>query len=160
MALIVVVPLKKGWAKGARIFNRTKLLGNQRLLLEGFALSVGIRIVIRHMGTRMSLGHTAIGPQQGNCFCSHGSASIRMEGQLCGLNLLLLDGLFNQSFCQGCGFSVSYHPAHHVATEDIEEDIKREVSPLGRSIKFRHGPRPPLGCPSCQPCGLVVGGMA
>jgi hypothetical protein len=55
--MVVVVPLKKGLTKGTRIFNRTKELGKLGLVLEGFELSFGIRVVIGAMGTRMSFGY-------------------------------------------------------------------------------------------------------
>ena len=41
MVMNMVVPIKKGLAKAASIFNRTELLGKLRLVLEGFELRYG-----------------------------------------------------------------------------------------------------------------------
>src|ERR1017187_7347801 len=36
------------------------------------------------------------------------------------------------------------HPAHHIAAEDIQDDVEVEVSPLGRSQQLRYIPGPNL----------------
>lgn len=134
MVVVVVVPLKKGLTKSAGLFNRTKELGKLGLVLEGFELSFGIRIVIGDMGTSMGFRHASIRQQQSNSLGSHRCPLVGMDRQLSRLDLLLEEGLFNQALCQGGCFPVSDHPAHHIATEDIEDDIEIEVRPFKRSM--------------------------
>ena len=63
MVMVVVVPIEEGLTKGTSIFNRAKLLGKLRLVLEGLELRFRIRIVIGDMGTRVSFGHAQITEQ-------------------------------------------------------------------------------------------------
>lgn len=51
------------------------------------------------------------------------------------------------------------HPADDVAAEDIEDDLKNEVRPLGRSQQFGVVPTPELIGRGGQKLGLLVGRM-
>lgn len=83
-----------------------------------------------------------------------------MNRQLFRLDLLFLHSLLNESFCQSGRFAVGHHPAHPIAAEDIQDDIKIEVGPFVRAMQFSNVPRPQLVCPGRQQFGLAVVGVA
>ena len=60
MVMLMVVPIEEGVTEAAGILNGAKLLGKQRLVLEGFELGLGKGIVIGDMRARVALGDAQI----------------------------------------------------------------------------------------------------
>ena len=63
--------------------------------------------------------------------------------------LITGDGLLAAGICKELpgelrAFAMGDHPADNVAAEDIEHDVKVEVSPLGRPKQFSDVPAPEL----------------
>ena len=66
------------------------------------------------------------------------------EGELVGFNVLLATALGDEALRERRTFSVSQHPANHVAGEDVEDDVEVVVGPLDGATKLRNIPRPNL----------------
>src|SRR3954471_8566007 len=84
---------------------------------------------------------------------------IGMDGQLSRFDPLFAAGIGNEAFGQFRTFAVSHHPAHHVATEDVEDHVEIEVGPLRRSQQFRDVPAPELVRTGSQQLGFRVSRM-
>lgn len=56
-----------------------------------------------------------------------------MNGQLVGLDSLLVAGCFNEVLSQGCGFLPCEHPADHITAEDVEDHIEVVVGSFDRT---------------------------
>ena len=67
-----------------------------------------------------------------------------MKGELVGFNVLLATALGDEALGERGTFSVSQHPANHVAGEDVEDDVEVVVGPLDGATKLRDIPRPNL----------------
>ena len=67
-----------------------------------------------------------------------------MKGGLVGFNVLLATALGDEALGERGTFSVSQHPANHVAGEDVEDDVEVVVGPLDGATKLRDIPRPNL----------------
>ena len=65
-----------------------------------------------------------------------------MDKELSRLYRLFFHRLFHQLTGKGGKFPVRHHPSHHIAAEDIENDIEVVIGPLCRSLKFGNIPRP------------------
>ena len=65
-----------------------------------------------------------------------------MDQKLSRLDQLFLHGLFNQFTGKDGEFSVGHHPAHHIAAEDVQNDIEIIIGPLLRSFQFGDIPGP------------------
>ena len=67
-----------------------------------------------------------------------------MHGELVWFNVLLATALGDEALRERGTFSVSQHPANHVAGEDVEDDVEVVVGPLDGATKLRYIPRPNL----------------
>src|SRR3990170_7245701 len=94
--------------------------------------------------------------QQCQGFSFHRFTIICMEGQLLRLYLLVSRSRSNQLACQFRAFPLGDHPAHNEATEDIDDSVQSEVSPLGRSTQLSNVPTPDLIRAHCQQFWFLV----
>lgn len=62
----------------------------------------------------MGFGNAQVRKHMGNDLRFHTGTTIRMDGQLTGLNVLFNTGLLYESFGQGILFPVSDHPSEDV----------------------------------------------
>ena len=67
-----------------------------------------------------------------------------MDGELIARDGLFAAGILKELPGELRAFAMGNHPADDVAAEDIEHDIKIEVSPLGRAKQFGYIPAPEL----------------
>ena len=72
------------------------------------------------------------------------AATVRLKGELVGFNVLLATALGDEALRERRTFSVSQHPANHVAGEDVEDDVEVVVGPLDGATELRNIPRPNL----------------
>src|ERR1700684_2587759 len=82
-----------------------------------------------------------------------------MNRQRARLDFLFATGVRNEPFGQLRTLTVGDHPAHHIATEDVEDDVEIEVCPLRRTEQFRDIPAPELVGSGLQQFGLAVSRM-
>src|ERR1035441_10260050 len=73
-----------------------------------------------------------------------------------GNDALFLACVGDQTLGQLGGFAGSHHPTHHVAAEDVQDDVEVEVSPLGRPQQLRYVPGPNLVGAGGQQFRLLV----
>ena len=92
----------------------------------------------------MGLGHAEITQEQSHGLASHRAATIRVHGELVWFNVLLATALGDEALRERGTFSVSQHPANHVAGKDVEDDVEVVVGPLDGATKLRYIPRPNL----------------
>jgi hypothetical protein len=81
----------------------------------------------------MAFGNTQICHEKGNRLRGHARSSIGMDQKLSRLDQLLLHGLFNQFKGKSGKLSLGHHPPHHIAAEDVQNDIEvinRSTSPV------------------------------
>jgi hypothetical protein len=67
-----------------------------------------------------------------------------VDGELTGGDLMLADGLLDESPGQFGAFLVRHHPAGDVPAEDVEDDVEVEVGPFGRTEQLGDVPTPKL----------------
>ena len=92
----------------------------------------------------MGLGNSEVSQEQSHGLASHRAATVRVKGELVGFNVLLATALGDEALRERRTFSVSQHPANHVAGEDVEDDVEVVVGPLDGATKLRNIPRPNL----------------
>src|ERR1035441_6369376 len=67
-----------------------------------------------------------------------------MEPQLVRLDVLLFATFLDQLSGQFCAFPRGHHPADDIPAEDIEDDVKVKVGPLGGAAQLGDVPTPQL----------------
>ena len=92
----------------------------------------------------MGLGNSEVSQEQTHGLAPHRAATVRVKGELVGFNVLLATALGDEALGERGTFSVSQHPANHVAGEDVEDDVEVVVGPLDGATKLRDIPRPNL----------------
>src|ERR1039457_1318905 len=107
-------------------------------------------------GSAMGFCHAQIGQHQRHRLRGHRGSSIRVYGQRSCGDALFLAGCRDQPLGQFGRFAGSYHPAHHIAAEDIEDDIEMEVGPFGWAQQLGYIPTPDLIGPGGQQLRLGV----
>ena len=103
----------------------------------------------------MGLGNSEVSQEQTHGLAPHRAATVRVKGELVGFNVLLATALGDEALGERGTFSVSQHPANHVAGEDVEDDVEVVVGPLGGATKLRDIPRPNWFGASANSSGLV-----
>src|SRR5215211_761395 len=96
--MLLVVPGKECACPSSRIRLAAKAARIIGTILQGLELSFRVGIIVGHMWARMGFRHTQIGQEKRHGFRSHGTASVRMDGELVGLNPLARTSFCNQFF--------------------------------------------------------------
>ena len=104
----------------------------------------------------MSFGYTQVGQHQRHWLRSHRGSAIGVDGQSACRDALSFAGCRDQPFGQLGGLAPGDHPAHHVAAEDVEDDVQVEIGPLGWTQQLRYIPAPDLIGPCGQQFRLLV----
>ena len=71
------------------------------MVLQGFELSLGKRVVIRHLRPAQRAGHTEVSEKLSGALARHWSSPIRVQGQDPGLDAMLQAALLDQPAGQG-----------------------------------------------------------
>jgi hypothetical protein len=108
------------------------------------------------MGPAVGLGDPQIGQQERHGLGPHRRAPVGMNPQAAGLDVLLFAGLPDQLLGQGRRFRRGDHPAHHVAAEDVQDDVEVEIRPLHRAEELGNVPGPDLVRGRGQKLGLSL----
>jgi hypothetical protein len=67
--------------------------------------------------------HAQIGHQESHRPRGHRGSAVGMDGQIAGNDALFVAGVGDQPLGQFGGFAPCHHPAHHVAAEDVQDDV-------------------------------------
>ena len=142
--VVMIVVVEELAAKHSAVLDATKTTGELRAILQRFELGLGVGIVVRDVGSGVGLGHAEISQEKSHRLTSHRAATIRVDGELLGFNVLLATALGDEAFRERGTFSLCQHPANHVAREDIEDDVEVVIGPLDGAAKLGDIPRPNL----------------
>src|SRR3972149_12004326 len=82
------------------------------------------RIVVRSVRTAMSLGDSQGAEQLGDRLGFHRRAAVRVDGELVGDNAFPETGLAEEFLGQRGALLLGKHPAHDVATENVQADVE------------------------------------
>ena len=96
------------------------------------------------MRARMRLDHIQVDQQLRDTLGDHRAPVVGVQGQLSGLDALLGTGLANEFLGEFFGFAFGDHPADHVTTVHIQNDIEVVVGPGGGATQFGNIPTPQL----------------
>ena len=133
--------------------------GKRGMVLQGFELSLGKRVVIRHLRPAQRAGHAEVSEKLSGALARHWSSPIRVQGQDPGLDAMLQAALLDQPAGQGRVLPVRHHPAHDVAAVDVHDDVEVVIAPLLRPEQPRDIPGPHLVRRRGHQLGLLVLGM-
>ena len=142
--MLVVVPEEEVLTEAACILNRAEAIRIAGPVLHGFKLGFGEGVVVRNMRTAMSLDDAQIGEEQSQGFGRHGRASIGMDGELAGRDVLLGAGIFNELAGQAGSLAWGDHPAGDITAENIEDDVQMVERPFDRTSELGNVPTPEL----------------
>ena len=140
--MVVVVPIEEcpcPTAGGDDAAKPGRIIGP---ILHRLELRLGKGIVIGCMGPGMTFANTKVNQQLSNCFGDHRRAAIGMQSQLLAINSLLAIAFSNELLGQVARLTFGYHPANHIATEDIKNDIQIEELPGDRPSELHDVPGP------------------
>ena len=117
-----------------------------------------VRVIIADIGSAVGLGHSDISHELGYGLGFHCRASIRMDGELAGLDSLFGARLFDELPGQSGAFTMGHHPADHITAEDVQDDIEVKIGPLYRPFELCDIPRPHLIRFTRKQFGLFIDG--
>lgn len=112
------------------------LLGCRNVSTNGLKLRFRVGVVVARMGSTMAFPNSQVGKEHCNGFGCHRGASVGMDDKISRLDPLLHCRVKKQVPSE-CGvFSRRLKPTHHIATEDIHDDIEVKVLPLRGPLSF------------------------
>jgi len=130
VAMLVVIPDEKLLTESAAIWEAAEAIRELRTVLQSSELAFRIRVVIGYIRSAVGLGDAEIGHEEGHRLRRHDPATVGVDVELTGGNLVLANGLLNELFGQFRTLPMRDHPADGIAAEDVEDDIEIEVGPL------------------------------
>ena len=160
MVMVLVVPIEEAAAEASGVLDAAEALGEARLILQGFEVAFGERVVVGGVRPVVRTGDAEIGEQQRGGLGLHRAAAIGVQGELTGRHVVFRDGVVEQRPEQRGAFGIGHAPADHAAAEDVENDVEIEVAPLRWPHQFGDVPGPDLVGTFGQKFGLLVDGMA
>ena len=125
--MLVVVVVEETAAEQPAVFGGTKTARKLRTVLHRLELGLGVGIVVRDVRSGVGLGNSEVSQEQSHGLASHRAATVRVKGELVGFNVLLATALGDEALRERRTFSVSQHPANHVAGEDVAALLRREA---------------------------------
>jgi len=93
VAMLAVVPGEERLAESAGVLEATEAIRKVRAVLQRVELGLGERVIVAGIGPAVCVGAPQVGKQPRHRFGWHGEVSIRMQGQLPRLDLLLRAGV-------------------------------------------------------------------
>ena len=132
MAVLGIVPAEERSTERLGLALIPELSGKRGMVLQGFELSLGKRVVIRHLRPAQRAGHAEVSEKLSGALARHWSSPIRVQGQDPGLDAMLQAALLDQPAGQGRVLPVRHHPAHDVAAVDVHDDVEVVIAPLLR----------------------------
>ena len=141
MAVLGIVPAEERSTERLGLALIPEPSGKRGMVLQGFELSLGKRVVIRHLRPAQRAGHAEVSEKLSGALARHWSSPIRVQGQDPGLDAMLQAALLDQPAGQGRVLPVRHHPAHDVAAVDVHDDVEVVIAPLLRPEQPRDYPR-------------------
>ena len=142
--MLVVVPLEKGLAKPARVFDRTETIRETRPVFQGAELAFRVRIVVGDVRAAVGFDDAQIGEQQSHGFRFHRRGAIGMDRELTRRDVLRVTGMLDEPLGQLGTFAMRDHPPDHETAENIEDDVEVIRSPFHRAAQLGNVPTPQL----------------
>jgi len=159
VAVFMVVPVEEPLAVSTGVFDRAEAIGEVGSVFQSFELRLGIRIVVLDVRAAVGLGDIEVDQERGNGLRSHAGTAIGMERQGARRDVLLLHSVGDELLGEFSGLAMSDEPADDVAAEDVEDHVKMEAGPFGRTLQLGDVPRPHFVWPDRQQFRLGVDGM-
>ena len=128
MAVLGIVPAEERSTERLGLALIPEPSGKRGMVLQGFELSLGKRVVIRHLRPAQRAGHAEVSEKLSGALARHWSSPIRVQGQDPGLDAMLQAALLDQPAGQGRVLPVRHHPAHDVAAVD-HDDVEVVIAP-------------------------------
>jgi len=160
MVMVPVVPIEEAAAETPGVLDATEAFREPRLIFQRLEVALGERVIVRGMWPIMRTDDAEVAEQQRGGFGFHRSTTIGMQGQLARSHMVFRYGIVEQNFEQHGAFRIHDTPADHTAAVDIEDHIKIEVAPFGRTFQFRDIPGPDLIWTFRQKFRLLINRMA
>ncbi len=142
VVMLLIVPVEEWAAEAAGVLDAPKALGKPWLILQGFEVALGERVVVGGVRAVVRTGDAEIGQQQSRRLGLHRTAAIGMQRELTGRHVVFGDRVIEQRPEQRGAFGIGDAPADHAAAEDVEDHIEIEVGPLGWSHQLGDVPGP------------------
>ena len=120
VVVLGVVPGEEVPTVGAGVFVGAKAVGEIRAVLHGLEMPLGERIVVGNVGARMALGDAQVSHQEGHRLRGHGRATVSMQGELAGVDVVAPAGLLDEGVGNRSTLAAGEGPAHDVAAEDVD----------------------------------------
>ena len=130
MAVLGVVPREKRPAKSDGLVDAGKAAGEPGVVLQGFELRLGERIVIGDLGATKRSRDPKVGEQLRGALARHRCPAVGVQGEHLRLHALFVAGFLNQTAGEGRVLPVCHHPTDDVTAEDVEQDVEVVVGPF------------------------------
>ena len=101
MAVLGIVPAEERSTERLGLALIPEPSGKRGMVLQGFELSLGKRVVIRHLRPAQRAGHAEVSEKLSGALARHWSSPIRVQGQDPGLDAMLQAALLDQPAGQG-----------------------------------------------------------
>ncbi len=142
--MLVVVPGEERLAVGSGVFGATKPVRESGPIFQRLELRLRVRVVVRDVRTAVAPLSDQVNQQIRHRLGAHGGAPIGMQRQRAGDDAMQGHCVADQLFGQYRAFAVGDHPAHDVATVDVQNHVKMEAGPLRGSLELGDVPAPHL----------------
>lgn len=133
----VVVPVEEIVTHAPRVLDRSKPIGKLRPILERAKLRFRERIVIADARPGVARLDPEIREQQRDELAAHRRAAVGVDRQLMRTDALLVARRLDEALGQVGILLPGDHPAHDVATEEIQDHIQSEAAATFTVSDFR-----------------------
>ena len=123
VVMILVIPIEEPAAEVPGVITAREPLRKPRLVLQGFEVALGERVVIGRVRPVVRTGDAKIGQQKRGRSGLHWGAAIGVKRELTSRHIVFGDGVLEQRPKQRGAFGIGDAPADHPTAENIQNYV-------------------------------------
>lgn len=132
--------LKESATERMGVFVAAEALGEIGTVFHRLEMALGIRIVIGDVGSIERAGHAQTAKQTCHRVRRHRRASIAVDDQLVGFDVLFFKRRFDQLLGQVGTLAIGQHPPDHAAAVDVDDHVEVIICPFFPAFELRDVP--------------------
>lgn len=143
-----------------RVLDAAEALGEVRAVLESLEASLGERVVVGDVRSRVRLGDAEVGEKLRDELGAHRAAAIGVQGELLTLDAMANTGLGDQRLRERRALALGDHPTNDAPAEHVHDHVQVVVRPGRRPLELGDVPRPELIRLLGEQLGRGIAGVA
>lgn len=142
VTVLGVVPEEETSEDLPRLLRAAETIGDLGPELHRFEVTFRERIVVACVRTRVALDYAQLHQECGHGLAGHRRASVGMQGELTGRDLLTHQSLLDQRFGELGILLFCDTPADHIAAIDVKKHVEVVIAPLDWPLELGDIPTP------------------